>query len=331
MKEYIVEIAKAVDLREGSEGVKAFLRLALSEPGLSSKESSRRLRIPIPLVAAMRQEMLKRDLILPGPTIRLSETGEKYCREELGMEKSRSNVCQNCLGLKYPIPTEYKSVLEQLREDFLNRPVVDLTLDQAHGTAETALRRAILALEKGLLFDSHLVFLGDDDYVSRACYLLSREVFGQNKSLYTVLDIDERLVQELKVLNDADDANFNALVYDVRQDLPKNLHGQFDTLFTDPPYTTLGSRTFLRRAGELLRKENGLYLFLSYAHKDYRETYLLERDILDVGFYIEEQIPGFNQYIGASILGNTGQMLILRRYAGEEMESVDEKFYTGDK
>ncbi|MFP4456411.1 MAG: bis-aminopropyl spermidine synthase family protein [Clostridia bacterium] len=329
----LINISQNVSLREGSEGVKNFFRIVYQNQGISTRECAKKLKMPIPIVAAIKQEAIKIDLVEPGATLRLTEKGKTFCEIELSLSKYQENICVNCSGLKYVIPTDYLPVLEKLRDILNDRPKVDVTVDQAHGTAETALRRAILALEKGLMFNKKIALLGDDDYVSVAIMLLQKHLFDKNPPRLTVFDIDYRILKHIQKISTELGFDVETIEYDLRNPLSEDFIGKFDAIFTDPPYTLDGAKLFLIRANNLLKNELGKHIFFSFGHKAPKEMIEVQRVVVELGFSFSEIIPSFNQYYGAAILGNVGQMMIIEKAKIQKKKVVafDRHIYTKKK
>jgi predicted methyltransferase len=329
----LVTIAENVSLREGSEGVKNFFRIVFQNEGISTRGCAKKLKMPIPIVAAIKQEAIKADLIEPGSTLRLTDKGAKFCKDELKLSKYQENICVNCKGLKYIIPTEYEPILEKIKLILDERPKVDVTIDQAHGTPKTALRRAILALEKGVLFEKRIAFLGDDDYVSVAVMLLHQHLFSDQQLQLVVFDLDQRILDHIKEVSKKFEYEIETVKYDVRDNLLEQYKFSFDAVFTDPPYTEKGAKIFLQRAQELLKDELGKNIFFSFGHKAPKEMIKVQRLILDFGFSISEMIPNFNEYLGAAILGNLGQMSVLERaeLSTSKDINIEDNIYTNKK
>ena len=93
--------------------------------------------------------------------------------------------------------------------------------------------------------------------------------------------------------------------------LPTHLLGRFDCLFTDPPYTQEGASLFLSRAISTLKEEQGLKIFFSFGNKSIDEGYLLQKSFQLHGLSIKDILVQFNEYEGASSLGNKGQLFVL--------------------
>ena len=85
----------------------------------------------------------------------------------------------------------------------------------------------------------------------------------------------------------------------------------FDCFFTDPPYTVEGMSLFLSRGIGGLKKERGLKVFLSFGQKPVEDVFRVQEAILAHGLILLEQFKAFNEYEGASLLGNISQMMVL--------------------
>ena len=81
----------------------------------------------------------------------------------------------------------------------------------------------------------------------------------------------------------------------------------FDTVVTDPPYTTAGASLFLSRAAEAL-DERGGDVFLSFGSRRPGAAEQLQRAIVEIGFVIHNISRDFNDYVGAGVLGGTSHL-----------------------
>jgi N4-bis(aminopropyl)spermidine synthase len=95
--------------------------------------------------------------------------------------------------------------------------------------------------------------------------------------------------------------------HDLRRPLPSELAGAFDTVVTDPPYTTEAARLFLSRAADALDGGHG-DVFLSYGSRRPAAGAQLQRTIADIGFVIQRLSRDFNEYVGAGVLGGTSHL-----------------------
>ena len=321
------EIAARMDLKEGEEAVRRVLREVHRRGKVGTKDIARAARLPIPVTAAIRRELEKGGIVARKGGATLTEAGEKYVTEVLGMAKGEDLAGPQGNGWKRPLTREHKAVLEKLREYGRLRPAPLPQLDQAHATPETALRRALYMLEEGGLAGRSVLFLGDDDLTSVAAGLL-----GVARRL-TVVDVDERLLDTIKETSWKEELGIECVHHDLREPLPEDLVGEFDTFFTDPPYTPAGLRLFLSRGIQALRRRKTASVYLAFADKPPLEMLEVHRAILGMGLFVEELIPRFNEYEGAEIFANTTFLtrLTVTERAEPAIRGVfQEEIYTGE-
>jgi predicted methyltransferase len=111
------------------------------------------------------------------------------------------------------------------------------------------------------------------------------------------------------------------------------LREQYDCFFTDPPYTLQGMTLFISRGISGLRKKKGLPIFLSFAHKSPDFTLAMQREFIRMGLMTREVIPCFNEYEGAVMIGNRGQMIILKTTESTSPDitsTFEDAVYTGE-
>jgi S-adenosylmethionine decarboxylase proenzyme len=313
-------VAERAQLGEGVEGVRSILLTMYRFPSLKNKKVSQKTRIAIPTLAATRNELVKAGVI------------EK--KNYLG-EKGREWVKSN-LNLKFeydPLPENFDSTIRELPEEFSyinevksyleNRPNPEFSLDQSHADFPTVLKKTLYLLKKGDIEGRRIIFLGDDDFISLAVGLtkLANEI--------TVVDIDDRILDYLsKSASKLSIRNFRVLHHDLRETIPKNIINKFDVVIMDPPYTNEGLRLFLKRAKQVLKSNInvdgrkypvvGKKCVLSFGNKPPNETQKLQLSIIDHGFIINEMLPDFNHYKGASIIGQFSHLYYLQTIAEPE-------------
>jgi predicted methyltransferase/ribosomal protein S18 acetylase RimI-like enzyme len=322
----LLRIAVDAKLREGEEGVRKILREILRNKKISTKELAKLTLIPVPTVAAVRKELEKAGLITRAEGAFLTPQGEKFV-EQLGLILQQKLTCPACEGKTIQIPVDYSLVLESLRKHLALRPKPSTWLDQAYGTPETALRRALYMLEKGDVEGRSILFLGDDDFTSIAVGLLraAKEIF--------VIDIDARLLKTLQLIRQEEQLNLNWLEHDLRNPLPTNLHRRFDVVFTDPPYTAPGLTLFLSRGLTALRQRGGASVYLAHAHQPPLKMLVMQKTLNAMGLAVGELIPRFNLYEGAEMFANTTFLARLETTAKSKPLIVglfDGKLYTGE-
>jgi len=313
-EELLTIVAEKAQLAEGVEGIRSILLTMYRFPSLKNKKVSQKTGIAIPTLAAVRGELVKAGII------------EK--RNFLG-EKGRNWVKKN-LNLVYdydPLPKNFNNIIEELPEEFTylnnleevikDRPIPEFSLDQSHADFSTIVKKVLYLLKKGDIEGRKIIFLGDDDVISIAIGMtqLADEI--------AVVDIDNRVLEfisrSIKKLNFKD---INILNHDLRESCPKAIMNKFDVVVMDPPYTNEGLRLFLKRASQVIKsniKINekvypiiGKKCLLSFGNKPPEEMQKVQLSILDHGFIINEMLPDFNHYKGASIIGKFSHLYYLQ-------------------
>ena len=336
MEHLLEDVARDSALREGAEGVAQMLRAIHSARVLSLKDLSARTKVPLPVLAAVRRELEKRDILeRRGAGIALTGRGRDFVQATLGIQTRHDAICPECRGRRIVISDDLRPVLAKLEEYFNTRPVIDTVLDQAPCLPETSLRRALYMYQSGSLEGKSVVFLGDDDSMSLAVGLLSKAL-GRIElcKRMTVLDADARILDHLQRAAATEGFAIECIRCDLRDPLPPTLHGQFDTFETDPPYTVDGATLFLSRGVSALKSGSGRQGLLSFGSKPPAETLELHRRIQALGLAIDEVIPSFNDYAGASIIGGSSQLIHMfstpssaAMFAGDRFAG---KTYTGE-
>ena len=320
-------ISRRMNLKEGEEAVRRILREVYRRGKVGTKDLARATRLPIPVAAAVRRELEKGGILARRGGAVLTERGERYVVEDLGMAGKCGLVCPTCSGKKIPLTEEFSETLRRLREYADLRPEPSPQLDQAFATPETALRRALYMLEEGDLEGRDVLFLGDDDLTSVAVGLL--KVAGG----ITVIDIDERLLDVIADISGREGLGIECVHHDLRKPLPEGLRGRYDVTFTDPPYTVPGLKLFLSRGVEALKVRKTASVYLAFADKPPLEMLEVHRAITEMGLFIRELIPRFNAYEGAEMFANTTFMakLATTMETRQAITGVFEgKIYTGE-
>ncbi|MSS70445.1 MAG: putative methyltransferase [Candidatus Latescibacteria bacterium] len=322
------DVAAATDLREGEEGVRAILSVVGRAGALSLRDLARRVRMPVPVVAAVRRELEKRGLLDRRGGLALSGKGLDLVDVE--MDAAPGCRCPACDGEGFVIPEAFSPLLYRLREMAADRPAVDVTLDQSHAAPETALRRALYLRESEAL-DRDLLVLGDDDLTSLAVGLLRRQL--HLKGRLAVAEIDPRLVACLRRVSDAEGFDIEVHPHDLRAPLPGPLIGTFDAFLTDPPYTLEGLRLFVSRGGSALRPGVGRQAFICFGHRSPDEQREVVRTISDAGLGIVEMRPAFNRYDGAQLLAGVSAMIraVTTSHTVPPEDPYNGPLYTADK
>lgn len=315
MINYIDEVNKNVRIEEGGKTIENILIMIYFKEGISTKELARNSLLPIPIVAAIKKEFIKKGLIIQDRGIRLAIKGRHFIEEQLGFKKINTDLYMKLLMEPWKEHREITEIKEELQELFAKRPQVDVTIDQSKSSIDTSLKRAILSIKNHNLIGKRILCLGDDDLVSVALGFLLKRLFN-NAINYTtkiiVMDIDKRIIDYISNIAIRESLPIKCECVDFRKPLANDFKNQFDCLFTDPPYTLEGMNLFLSRGIEALKDDSGLIIYLSFAHKspDFRLT--MQKYFLSMGLIVSEVMARFNTYEGASIIGNTGQMIVLK-------------------
>lgn len=179
--------------------------------------------------------------------------------------------------------------------------------DQFYATEDTVVKRVQYLKKRGDLV-TRIAFLGDDDLTSVAISVLSKR-----ETKATVFEIDTDVIQVIKRASQRENLGIKTVECDLRNDLPKQFKGQFDVVFTDPPYTPSGISLFLNRALELLRKSYTSRIYFCYGTgaKALERELVIQEILSKKGLVVLEKIEGFNEYVGAGTIGNKSSLYVL--------------------
>lgn len=336
MPNYIEEVNKNVSIEEGKKTIENILITIYFKEGISTKELSRNSLLPIPVVTAIKKEFIKKGLIIQDQGTRLTANGRHFIEELLGFKKINRDLYMKLLMEPWKEHREVIEIKEELQEIFNNRPQVDVTIDQSKSTIDTSLKRAILSLKNHNLVGKRILCLGDDDLVSVALGFLLKKLFNNtihHTTKITVMDIDKRIIDYISNISIKESLPIKCEYVDLKSTLANGFKNKFDCFFTDPPYTIEGMNLFLSRGVEALKNDSGLTIYFSYAHKSPDFQLTMQKYFLSMGLTITEIIDRFNTYEGASIIGNIGQMIVLKTTNMTEaliQDSYKGVLYTGE-
>lgn len=302
-------VAIQAQLVEGLEGVRTVLLHLYRNPnGVNNKTLSQMTAIPVPVLAAVRQELIKADILKDITTF--TPEGKEWVRNNLGFQLEHELDLYNPLlyteaKIKTFFPKELYTILVNLLKE---RPEPLKEIDQSRATPDTVFRRYLLMLEEGQIEGRAIGLLGDDDALS-----LVLAASGL-PSKVTVFDIDQRILTYLekaqKLLNPTTLITTN--VWDLRKPFPPDFQHTHDVIFTDPPYTIPGARLFLHRGRELMKQASGLPLYLAFGPKDPLTHWNLQLIVLNYGFQMWQIWRQFNHYLGNLKLGQFSDLYSLR-------------------
>lgn len=314
MKTYIEQARQYTRLQEGNHVIEQLLIESYLNPGISTKELARRTLLPTPVASAIKRELIKAGALVQDRGVRCTPEGAAWMERECGYGGLDRALFRDLL-----YETEWNEKLEDvlaiLKGLFQQRPSADVQIDQSKCTPETSLNRAILCLKQHAFIGKNLLCVGDDDLVSVSIGLLLQKLFpsgSHNATQVHVLDIDDRFLEHIETIAREHDLPITCSKLDLREELPENLHGRFDSFFTDPPYTLQGMGLFVSRGIQALKREKGLPIFLSFAHKAPSFMLAMQREFIRMGLTVAANFPRFNAYEGAEMIANRSQMFILR-------------------
>ncbi len=309
------EVAAAAGLAEGERGVRAVLAaLARLEP-ISTRRISRAAALPVPIVAAVCGELRKRAIVAEERPAQLTPVGRELFAGG-ALDLGGTAACPCCGGRGVVVPPALAPLVRELSRAVRGGPPARLELDQCHCTVETKLRRLLAIHEAGALVGRRVLLLGDDDLTALALRLLVRD-HGTRSTIarLAVVDVDPALVAFLERELAAAPFPVLCVEHDLRRPLPAELVGAFDTVVTDPPYTTAGAALFLSRAAEALDDRAG-DVFLSFGSRRPGAAVQLQQAIAELGFVIHNVSRDFNEYVGAGVLGGTSHLFHLAAAGG---------------
>jgi predicted methyltransferase len=306
--ELLTDVADAVALTEGVAGVRLVLRELTRREPVSVRDLSRAAALPLPIVAAICNELRSRGVVSETRPVQLTDAARGQLGRTAGPDVG---VCPTCAGVGRVVPDDLWPIVERQRATEAASPMVRVELDQAHCTPETAVRRALLLADEGALDGGRVLLLGDDDLVSVAIMLVVQHLGLGGPAELVALDVDDDLVAFLKATVGSA-LPFQARTHDLRDPLPPELRGHFDVVMTDPPYTAAGARLFGSRAADALVPGPGGDLYFSFGSTRPDVVASAQADLLAMGFAIRSLVPDFNEYLGTGALAGSSALSHVR-------------------
>lgn len=227
--------------------------------------------------------------LLGGGMVALTADGEAFAR--VNQLSYPDFSCSHCDGKKVSVEL-YPSDLDEFRTLFVAKPVSSPAFDQVSSSPETAIRRTLFMVENGDVAGKAVAFMGDNDLISIALAQL-----GLAKRL-TVFELDARIIDYINEISYKKRLQIEVVEQDLRNSLPSIYMNQFDTFFTDQPYTLAGITLFLSRGIEVLKEQSGLhgYFCLSDVYLLPQDLFAIQKMLTEMQFLIREIQPDFNEY-----------------------------------
>jgi predicted methyltransferase/DNA-directed RNA polymerase subunit RPC12/RpoP len=306
--------------------------IAALEPA-PTRDVSRRTGIPVPLIAAVSNELRSRGVLDNGRPARLTDLGRRLVGD-LAAVAAVNATCHRCGGSTIVVPPSLAPTAERLDALILQTPQVDVSLDQSHSTADTKLRRVLHLMRTDALPAESVLFVGDDDLMSLTVALVGAALGTPLARRLVVLDNHEPMLAFLRAnLDDAGVEN-EVVRHDLRDPIPAHLEREFDVAVTDPPYTVEGGLLFVSRAVEGLRQRPSCDLLLSFGPKGPDDALAIQRTLAELNLAVLTLLRNFNAYLGADVLGGTSHLYHLtttRSTAPVVTGSYEGDLYTADK
>ncbi len=244
---------------------------------------------PLPLVAKAIEVLEKKGYVKINSDIKLTEEGKKLVRE-LGIVEIRRLRCKCCEGRGISIDT-LKDVYEKYMEIQKNRPEPIREYDQGYITPSSAISRVAFAMENNDIQNKDIIVLGDDDLLSIAIALT-----GKAKRI-KVLEIDDRIVEFIKNVGEKYDLNIDVEKFDLREPLPEELVGSFDTFFCDPTETLAAFRAFVAKGIATLKSPRCAgYFGITRVESSLDKWKKMQKALLELGVVITDILPIFSEY-----------------------------------
>ncbi len=178
MENYLETVNKNVNIDEGIQAITNTLINIYFKEGISTKELARKNFLPIPVITAIKKELIKCDLVVQDRGVRLTRKGRGFVEQNLGFYGLNIELYTKLFSESWRDIKEINEVKEALNEIFINRPQADVTIDQSKCTVDTAIKRAVLCLRNSALIGKRILCIGDDDLVSIALGFLLKKLFS---------------------------------------------------------------------------------------------------------------------------------------------------------
>ncbi len=184
-----------------------------------------------------------------------------------------------------------QNILEQLEDISRQRPLAMQEYDQGFISTFGVVKRVNFMFQRGDVWNSRILILGDDDLLSLALALtgLPAEI--------KVLEIDQRLNSFINSRARELNLPLSAETFDVQYPLDKSMRQDFDCFVTDPVETLPGLQLFLSRGVSALQAPGcSAYFGLTTLEASREKWYAIQNSLLEMGFVITDLLRNFNLY-----------------------------------
>ncbi len=248
--------------------------------------------IVLPQVAGI-IEVLKEEnyVTIEKKKIKLTEKGKKLIKKEK-ISKKRNYKCECCEGRGVDILyRDLKRIYDRYKQIVKERPDAIAEYDQGFITPESVVARIGFALQKGDIAGKKIIILGDDDLLSIGISLtnLAEKI--------TVLEIDERLIEFIKNKSKKYKLNIDAKLFDLREKLPDDIVGKYDTFFCDPSETPAAFKAFIAKGIATLNEPGSAgYFGITTAEASPLKWWKMEKFLISLKTVITDILPEFSEY-----------------------------------
>ncbi|MFW9778061.1 MAG: adenosylmethionine decarboxylase [Candidatus Heimdallarchaeota archaeon] len=324
-------IAERSRLLEGEEGIRKIIveMYRRQDRKISNKELAMLVKIPVPVLSAVRSELLNAGFLETKSII--SPDAIKWIKSDLKLNYPYTFFHEFISSLDSPLSQTYYDFFKPVVTYLDKRPSPAYEYDQSRSTIETVLKRAMLMLLNGDVEGKRIIVMGDDDGVSLALAHL------QCAEKILVLDIDPRVTEYVESFSKqyGFTSVLGSRIYDIRGNLQEPWVRGFNVFETDPPYTVPGFRLFIQQALKFLDPYRSGKGYISFGTKSPHSTWLCQQYLLENGFTISDFFSGFNEYLGSTILGNRSNLYVVsnvpQKYSIPESKSLNLAIYTADE
>lgn len=201
-----------------------------------------------------------------------------------------TRICDCCLGKRILMEGKFKEILSDFRKIVEQRPKPSIAFFQGYMKEEDVVARTAFMHRCGDIFRRKVVLVGDDDLLSVALSLTGMP------SRVCVLDVDERLGDFLKKINQEYGFDIEFRRYNVAEPLPNDLIGSFDVFSSEPLETMSGLKAFVGRGVGCLKKNGSGYFGLTMLEASSQKWAEIEKLLLEMSCVITDIIKDFSRY-----------------------------------
>ncbi len=219
----------------------------------------------------------------------LTAAGLQYCRKH-GLTLDLELQCSRCQGTGLELSPFFADILERFKDIIVDRPGAKKEFDQGFMSAQGVLQRLAFVFERGDIHGNIFV-VGDDDFFSIAAALTKLP------SKIVAVDVDPQVVDLINQTARDLDLSLEGRLYDVQQDLPRELQNSFHMFLTDPVETLSGLELFLSRGVSALQGPGSTgYFGLSTLEASRNKWLNLQGKLQQMGFVVTDIRRKFSVY-----------------------------------